>query len=228
MKSDEIQSLFATAIKTYAPVEGQPSDPDLSILWETLTALLLPITYDVEKGIHNLFGLVMNEEAYKTRYGANFLTPARPAIYDVNIPIEATTAVQARHEAAHKARKEDYRLFAAAKHESTKFILAVVKDTWVRELRDPDLFYTAVKPRALLAHLQTLCIGLHATDDLNIHNEMQTYHENMEGIPKYFKKLEDAQKQSNRAGNPSTDPTLLLFASNTMLRTDRLLRANKI
>ena len=46
MKSDEIQSLFATAIETYAPVEGQTSDPDLSTLWETLTALLLPIAYD--------------------------------------------------------------------------------------------------------------------------------------------------------------------------------------
>ena len=46
MKSDKIQSLFATAIETYAAVEGQPSDPDLSTLRETLTALILPITYD--------------------------------------------------------------------------------------------------------------------------------------------------------------------------------------
>ena len=44
MKSDEIQLLFATAIETYGPVEGQPSHPDLSTLRETLTALLLPIT----------------------------------------------------------------------------------------------------------------------------------------------------------------------------------------
>ena len=64
MKSDEIQSLFAMAIETYALVEGQPSDPDLSTLRETLTTLLLPIAYDGEKGIHNLVGLVMNEEAY--------------------------------------------------------------------------------------------------------------------------------------------------------------------
>ena len=60
MKSDEIQSLFATAIETYAPVKGQPSDPDLSTLQETLTALLLPIAYDGKKGVHNLVGLIMN------------------------------------------------------------------------------------------------------------------------------------------------------------------------
>ena len=170
----------------------------------------------------------MNEESYKTRYGANFPTPARPAIYDVKIPINATNAVQDRREDARTAKKEDYRLFATAERESTKFILAIVEDTWVRELRDPDLFYTAVKPRVLLAHLQTLCVDLHAIDMLNLQNEMQTYHDEMEGVPTYINMLKDAQKQSNKAGNPITDPTFLLFASNTMLRTDRFPWANEI
>ena len=49
----------------------------------------------------------------------------------------------------------------------------------------------------------------------------------MEGIPVYINKLEDAQKQSNRAGNPITDPTLLLFAENAMLRTDRFPRETR-
>ena len=60
MKSDEIQLLFAAQLKTYAPIEVQHSDPDLSALREILTALLLPITYDGENGVHNLFGLIMN------------------------------------------------------------------------------------------------------------------------------------------------------------------------
>ena len=105
MNSDEIQSLFATAIETYAPVKGQPSDPDLSTLRETLTALLLLISYDGKKGIHNLVGLVINEDAYKTLYCTNFPTAARPAIYNVNILIDATNAVWARREDSHTARK---------------------------------------------------------------------------------------------------------------------------
>ena len=40
-----MQSLFATKLETYAPVEGEPLEPDQSALWETLTALLLPIAY---------------------------------------------------------------------------------------------------------------------------------------------------------------------------------------
>ena len=56
---------------------------------------------------------------------------------------------------------------------------------------------------------------------------MQTYHEDMEGNPEYINKLEDSQKQSTRVGNPITDPTLLLFAANAMLHTNRFPRANK-
>ena len=131
-------------------------------------------------------------------------------------------------EAAHTAKKEDYRLLAAAERESSKFILAVVEDTWVRELCDPDLFYTAIKPRDLLKHLEAMCVGFHATNVLNLQNEMQTYHEYMDGIPEYINKLEDAQKQSTRSGNPITDPNLLLFVANAMLRIDCFPRANEI
>ena len=193
-----------------------------------LTAILLPITYDGKKGNHNLVGIIMDEDTYRARHGAKFPTPSRPTIYDVNTLIDTSNVVRVRREAAHTAKKEDYRLFTATKRESSKFILAVVEDTWVGELRDPDLFYTAVKPRDLLKHLQAMCVGLHATDVLNLQNEMQTYYEYMEGIPAYINKLEDAHNQSNRAGNPIMDPTLLLFAANAMLRTHSFPRANKI
>ena len=62
MNLDKIQSLFAAQLETYAPIEGQPSDPDLCALRETLMALLLPISYDGENGVHNLVGLIMNED----------------------------------------------------------------------------------------------------------------------------------------------------------------------
>ena len=75
MKSDEIQLLFATTLEKYAPVERKPSDPELSTLRENLTALFLPITYNGEKGISNLVGLTMDEDAYRARHGANFPTP---------------------------------------------------------------------------------------------------------------------------------------------------------
>ena len=119
----------------------------------------------------------MDADTYKARHGANFLTPSRPAIYNVDIPIDTSNAVRVHHEADHTAKKEDYRIFSASEGELSKFILSVVEDTCVHKLRDPDLFYTAVKPQDLLKHLQAMCLGLHATDILNLQNEIQTYHE---------------------------------------------------
>ena len=87
----------------------------------------------------------MNKDAYKMRHGTNLPTPPRADIYDVDIPIYATNAVRVRLEEAHTAKKEDFWPFAAADRETNKFILAVVKDTWVRELQDPNILYTAVK-----------------------------------------------------------------------------------
>ena len=95
----------------------------------------------------------MDEDAFRALHGANFLIPSRPAIYDIDIPIDAPNAVQVRREAAHSTKKEDYRLFAAAERKSRKFILVVVEDMWVNGLRDPNLFYTAINTRDLLNYL---------------------------------------------------------------------------
>ena len=47
---------------------------------------------------------------------------------------------------------------------------------WVRKLREPVTFYTAVAPFELLDHLQPLCGGLHALDVLAPQNTIQYYH----------------------------------------------------
>ena len=89
----------------------------------------------------------------------------------------------------------------------------------MRKLRDPNLFYTAVKPLDLLKHLQAMYVGLHVTDVLNLQNKMQTYHEDMEGIPEYIKNLKTLRISPPKRGNPITEPTLLLFAAKAMLHT---------
>ena len=105
-------------------------------------------------------------------------------------------------------------------------MFAVLADTWVQELRDPETIYTEVDPRDLLSHLQAGCTGRHALDLLALHNEMQRYHLEVEGIPEYINMLEDAQRQAGQAGRAISDDTLLLFASTAMLTSDLFSRAN--
>ena len=66
----------------------------------------------------------------------------------------------------------------------------------------------------------------HALDLLALHNEMQRYHLEVEGIPKYINMLEDAQRQAGRVGHTISDETLLLFASTAILNSERFPRAN--
>ena len=93
-------------------------------------------------------------------------------------------------EAAHKARRAYRATFETARQETTQFVIAVVADTWVREIRDPDTIYTEVGPQYLFAQLQEGCTGQHALDLLALHNEMQRYHHEVEGIPEYINMLD--------------------------------------
>ena len=79
-------------------------------------------------------------------------------------------------EAIHTTKITDYLLFISAKRETRDFILAVVEDTWVCELREPIKFYTDMAPFVLLDHFHTLCGGLHSLDVLALKKEMHHYH----------------------------------------------------
>ena len=68
------------------------------------------------------------------------------------------------------AKIADCLLFATAKHETCDFILVVVEDTWVCELRETVTFYTVVAPSKILDHYQTLCGGLHVLNVLSLQN----------------------------------------------------------
>lgn len=128
-------------------------------------------------------------------------------------------------EAEHKPRVSDFKLYEAAECNAQHFIIAVVDDTWIHELKDSDT-YTEVTTQELLDYLQSVCGGLHALDVLTLQNEMQRYHLEAEGIPEYINSLEDAQKRAKRAKNPITDEMLVIIATNAMLSTVQFPWAN--
>ena len=166
MNTEEVQLLFTERLNVFDPILGQPTASNLTQLREELATILLPLRYDLEKGICNLIGLFIEEENYKQHYRAKFPMPTKPAVCDETIPSNATYVVQAKDEAVHTAKIADYLLFAAAKRETCDFILVVVEDTWVCKLCESVTFYTSVVSSELLYHLQTLCGGLHALNFL--------------------------------------------------------------
>ena len=153
--------------------------------------------------------------------GLAFHRHTRPAIYDPSITDDEKPAVVRKKEITRKARVNDYKLYAKENIEARAFILHAVDDTWVLELKDEGTLFTQVTPRQLLSHFQSICGGLHAIDVLTIQNEMKDYHTYSEGILKYINTPEAAQKKlkPGTGNNPITDATLLLIATNKMLKT---------
>ena len=138
MTPEEILAKFATAINNFKPITEQTSNTKLTILQEAVAPLLLQIPYDETGGKHNLIGLIWSKLAYAARYGEAFPEPKRVGAYDLDIDDNTTAVVRASQEAAHKARRADRATIKTARRETTQFVLTVVTDTWVRELRDPD------------------------------------------------------------------------------------------
>ena len=129
MTPDEIVAKFATALDHFEPIIDQPSDTDLTRLWEAVASLLLQILYDKRGGQHNLIGIIQAKPAYLKRYGEAFPEPTRVGVYDLEINNNDTAVVRARLEAANKAWRADRATFETTRRETIQFVLAVVADT---------------------------------------------------------------------------------------------------
>ena len=125
----------------------------------------------------------------------------------------ATSGVRARSEAAHKAKRSNRTTYETAQRETTQFVIDVFAETWVSKLRDSNSLCTEVSPKDIFSHLQVGCTGRHALDLLALHNEMQRYHLEVEGIPKYSNMLEEValyliMKRQEVEGVPTCAPHL--------------------
>ena len=60
-------------------------------------------------------------------------------------------------EGKHKARINGRQLYEKSNNACQSFIMAVVNETWYKELEDPDTFYTKVTALKLLDHLTEFC-----------------------------------------------------------------------
>ena len=183
MKTTEVQAEFAALLDAFEPINGQPTDTDLTRLRQVALSALVPIPYDSEKGKHSLLGLILTNDEYSARHGnVEFPVNAakRPAIYNENIQADATAGVRAQAEAIYQAKLEDWKFFDCAQR------VHCVDDTWICELRDSITGYALVPPRDIMDYLWKTCSGIHSIDVLALRTKMLTMHEDASGIPEYI------------------------------------------
>ena len=185
---------FAYFLKQFKPITRQPSDSDLTKIREVVALLLLQIPYYKTGAVHNLIDLIRPDAEYITRYSAVFPKHVMVVAYNPSIDDDAMDVSRTRTEDVHKAKRANRTTYETAQRETSLFILFVVDDTWVRELRDTETLYIDVAPKALLYHLQAGWTARHALNLLDLHNEIQRYELTVKGIPEYINMTKDAQK----------------------------------
>ena len=61
-----------------------------------------------------------------------------------------------------------------------------VDETWYKELKDPDTFYTKVTALKLLDHLTDFCAGLHTVYAVKIPQLMKLLYKDSDGVPQFI------------------------------------------
>ena len=216
----DIHALFETLRETFEVVDDQPTDSDVNHAVEALSQLLYPIPYDGENGKHNLIGLIMAEAPYIARFGEKFPRPKKVKAYG-DIDVKLVGVPRAKAEALHEAKISDFAIFDAAERETRNFLLDTFDDAWYSELKKPITFYAEVRAKSVLNALQSVCLGGHEIDILDLQDRMRTMHTTHETIAQYILALEDAQKQAERAEQPITNAYLAMIATKAMLGSQR-------
>ncbi len=140
--------------------------------------------------------------------------------YNQAINVEAFCIDRICAKSTWAAKIQDYKAYEAAERGIKVFIKAVVEDTWIRNLCNPETFYSNVTALALFDHLLKCSGGLHALDMVSLIIQINQYYEGMLDIPKYIFLLKDAQRIAARARLPVTNQTLTALDSTALLAAD--------
>ncbi len=180
-----------------------PTKRSSSPLMDSPPTTILSVSHHVN-GVHNLWGFVANVDCYLYHYGPPFICPATcPTCYDPAINTEASCVNRVCAKTALPALLLDYKAYKATEHGVKVFIQAVVNDTWICNLRDPETFYSNVTALAIFNHLCKCSGSLHGLNMVLLTIQMIQYYEGTPDIPEYIFLLEDAQHKAARLVCPS-------------------------
>ena len=142
------------ATEGFTAIVDSPTDNDLIEIRQLLLPILMKTKYDELTLTHNISGVILPSERYKQIYkkGAYLIQPVI-TLYDDTIDKDATRTEVHWAEGNQKAQRNDRQLYETADNACRSFIMDVVGETWYKELKDPDIFYTKVTSLKLLDHM---------------------------------------------------------------------------
>jgi len=142
----------AVAESDVTKINGQPTNKDIDLLDDKLTAIASSFPSELGGGMHGHTGLVKRVADYEIfAPGTPFIAPANPGLY----PQGAMTAAQRPQlEAAHKTLIVQFQTCIGVAKGLKDLILQAVEEDFLLELRAEGIAYLNVTPLQMLTHLR--------------------------------------------------------------------------
>ena len=197
MTNPEQETRKAVAECTVTKIHGQPTNQDIDILDDELTAIASSFPSELGGGLHGHAGLVKNDADYEIfAPGTPFVVPANPGVYPLgNIP----AAQRGQREAEHKALQTQFQTCIGASKGLKDLILQAVDEDFLLELRAEGIAYLNVTPLQMLTHLRDRWGTMDYVDITSLLAECDTPWNAAEVPTKYFNRTEKARRQLARA-----------------------------
>ena len=120
-------------------------------------------------------------------------------------------------------------VYNTAERESGLFILKVVDNVWLSGLlKGLPAYFSNMLTKTMLYKLQEIFLGHHEISILALQDKIREMHNECDTIPQYIEALEDAQQQAKCVKMPIDNATLVMYATRSMLSTDRYPKANDL
>lgn len=197
MTNPEQETRKSVAECTVTKIHGQPTNQDIDILDDELTAIASSFPSELGGGLHGHAGLVKNDADYEIfAPGTPFVVPANPGVYPLgNIP----AAQRGQREAEHKALQTQFQTCIVASKGLKDLILQAVDEDFLLELRAEGIAYLNVTPLQMLTHLRDRWGTMDYVDITSLLAECDTPWNAAEVPTKYFNRTEKARRQLARA-----------------------------
>jgi hypothetical protein len=142
MTNTEQETRKAVAKFTVTKVLGQPTNQDIDLLDNELTAIASSFPTSLGGGLHGHAGLVKSVVNYKLMApGTLFIVPANPGVYPAgNIP----AAQRGQREAEHKELNQQFQMCVGASKGLKDLIMQAINEDFFLELRVPGIAYLNV------------------------------------------------------------------------------------
>jgi hypothetical protein len=151
MTNTEQETRKAVAEFTMMKVLGQPTNQDINLLDDELTAIASSFPKSLGGGLHGHAGLVKSIANYNLMApGTLFIVPANPGVYPAG---NILAAQRKQWEAEHKELIQQFQMCVGASKGLKDLIMQAIDKDFLLELRVPGIVYLNMTPLQMLTHL---------------------------------------------------------------------------